>query len=256
MMRFILGLLCVALASNSSASDAKAFVTEVLDQDTMGWTKAFVQLRLTVTPKKGRTKIRALEISGATLEGRTHTLVRFTEPAELAGTAMLLREEPGGSSTQLLYQPAYDKIRPIGTSSKNERFMGTDFNYSDFERRDAEEGLYRFLPDTSCGKSTCRVVEVKAKKGLINGVYGRIEFHIHPKAMTALRTRFFAKNGTTEVKTLTVNRLKKHQGRYVVFAATMKDLQRRSKTRIDVLAIDFDKKFSVANFSEGALRGQ
>ena len=136
-------LLLFLFAPQAQAEDAKAFAQRVLDADAMGWTKAHVTLRLTITDKKKRQKTRALEIKGATLKQRAHTLVRFAEPAELAGTAMLMREEPSGATTQLLYQPTYDKIRPIGASSKNERFMGTDFSYSDFEKRDTDEGIYR-----------------------------------------------------------------------------------------------------------------
>ncbi len=256
MIRFIFGVTVLLGASATAAEDAKAFTKKVLDADAMGWTKAHVSLRLTITDKKKRKKARALEIRGATIDQRAHTLIRFLEPAELAGTAMLMREEKGGSTTQLLYQPAYDKVRPIGAASKGERFMGTDFSYSDFEQRDTNEGLYRFLPDAACGKAQCRVVEIKAKSGLLNKQFGRIELHVHPKAMVPLRTRFFAKDGTTAIKSLTVNRLRKHQGRYVVFAATMKDLRRNSKTRIDVLKIDFKASFSAAHFTETALRGQ
>jgi len=248
--------LSLLLAAPAQAEDARSYVESVLDNDAMGWTKAAVTLRLTVRPKTGRARVRSISIAGATIDKRAHTLVRFTEPAELAGTAMLMREEAGGSTTQLLYQPAYDKIRPIGASSKNERFMGTDFSYADFEKRDTDAGNYKFLPDAKCGKSMCRVVEVTPKKGLLSDRYGRIVFQIHPKAKAPLRTRFFGKDGTTELKTLTVNRLKKHQGRYVVFAATMADLTRGSKTRVDVLKIDFEANFSARDFSESALRGQ
>ena len=256
MIRCLSLIILTFYSAPSGAEDAKAFALKVLDTDAMGWTKARVSLRLTITDKKKRKKVRALEIKGATLNQRAHTLVRFLEPAELAGTAMLMREDPGGSTTQLLYQPAYDKVRPIGASSKNERFMGTDFSYSDFEPRDTQQGVYAFLADATCGKAQCRVVEVKAKSGLLNKEFGRIEFHVHPKAMVPLRTRFFAKDGVTEIKTLTVNRLRKHQGRYVVFAATMKDRKRGSKTRIDVLKIDFNATFTAADFSEAALRDQ
>ena len=246
----------ILLSSPAQAEDAKIFTKRVLDTDAMGWTKAHVKMRLTITDKKNRKKVRALEIKGATLSQRAHTLVRFAEPAELAGTAMLMREEPAGSTTQLLYQPTYDKIRPIGAASKSERFMGTDFSYSDFEKRDTDEGVYTFAADKSCGKAMCRVVEIKPKTGLLNNEFGKIELQVHPKAEVPLRTLFFAKDGKQLIKSMTVNRLRKHQGRYVVFAATMKDMQRVSKTRVDVLNIDFDAKFSAADFSEAALRGQ
>ena len=106
---------------------------------------------------------------------------------------MLMREEPSGATTQLLYQPTYDKIRPIGASSKNERFMGTDFSYSDFEKRDTDEGIYRFGADKACGKATCRVVNVTPEKGLLNNEFGRIEMQVHPKAQVPLRTLFSPK---------------------------------------------------------------
>ena len=249
-------IVLIVMALPPQAEDAAAFAKQVLDADAMGWTKAQVHLRLTLTDAKKKRKTRALQISGATIDSRAHTLVRFSEPAELAGTAMLMREEVGGSTTQLLYQPTYDKIRPIGASSNNERFMGTDFSYADFEKRNASDGFYRFLPDVTCGKAQCRVLELRAKKGLVSDRFGRLEFHIHPKAKVPLRTLFFAKDGKTKIKTLTVNRLRKQQGRYVVFAATMKDLLRGSKTRIEVLSIDFEHRFGAVDFSESALRGQ
>ena len=102
----------------------------------------------------------------------------------------------------------------------------------------------------------CRVVEIRPKNGLLNNEFGKIELQVHPKAQVPLRTLFFAKDGRKMIKSMTVNRLKKHQGRYVVFAATMKDLQRVSKTRVDVLDINFNAKFAANDFSEAALRGQ
>ena len=115
--------------------------------------------------------------------------------------------------------------------------MGTDFSYSDFEKRDTDEGIYRFGEDKACGKATCRVVNVTPEKGLLNNEFGRIEMQVHPKAQVPLRTLFFAKDGKTLVKSMTVNRLRKHDVPTLVFAATMKDLKRASK-RADVLAID------------------
>jgi hypothetical protein len=250
-------LLTTLIWSASPVADsAAALIKKTFANDAMGWTEAHVFLRLTITDRKGKVRIRGLEIRGATLDKRTHTLVRFTEPAELAGTALLLRQERDGSTTQLLYQPAYDKVRPIAAASKQDRFMGTDFSYADFERRDPDEAVYRFLPDAACGKAICSVVEARAPKDLLKGGFERIEFEVHPKALVALRSRFYDPGTKTATKSMTVNRLRKHQGRYVVFAATMKDLKRGSKTRIDILSIDYKRSFSFADFSESALRGQ
>ena len=256
MTTFTALLTMLILTANPAPDSAAELIQKTLAGDAMGWTEAHVFLRLTITDRKGKVRTRGMEIRGATLDKRAHTLVRFTEPAELAGTALLLREERDGTTTQLLYQPAYDKVRPIAASSKKDRFMGTDFSYADFERRNADEAVYKFLADASCGKARCSVVEARASKGLLKGGFARIEFDIHPKALVALRSRFYAAESQTAAKSMTVNRLRKHQGRYVVFAATMKDMKRGSKTRIDILSIDFKRSFSFADFSESALRGQ
>ena len=187
-------LLLLAPPLATPATDARSYVQGFYESDSMGWTRARAGLRLTVYPKSGRPRVRGLSIHGSSIEGRTHTLVRFTEPAELAGTAMLVRQEADGTTTQLMYQPAYDKVRPVATTSRNQRFMGTDFSYADFEARKLDAALYKFLADRACGKAACRVVEAIPKPGS-KSVYGRVVFEIHPKAKVPLRTRFFA---TTE----------------------------------------------------------
>ena len=128
--------------------------------------------------------------------------------------------------------------------------MGTDYS-SDFEKRDTDEGIYRFGTDKACGKATCRVVNVTPEKGLLNNEFGRIEMQVHPKAQVPLRTLFFAKDGKTLVKSMTINRLRKHQGRYVVFAATMKDLN-APRRRAWTCSPSTSMRSSAKDFSEAA----
>jgi hypothetical protein len=252
MLIAVLTLLTASVPSQPTG-DARAYIKSFYESDSMGWSRARATLRLTVYPKSGRPRLRGLSIHGASIDGRTHTLVRFTEPVELAGTAMLVRQETDQTTTQLMYQPAYDKVRPVATTSRQERFMGTDFSYADFEARRLDDGQYKFLADRACGKAKCKVVEATPKPGS-NPTYGRVVFEVHPKAKVPLRTRFFGLDGRTEVKTLTVNKLKKHQGRWVVFKATMKDLVAGSKTKLEILAIDFEHPSTPADFSTDALR--
>jgi len=245
------------LATPASAnSDAAAFMSNVLAHDAMGFSgTAEVDLRLTIRSPRGNLSRRRLQIISASLEGRQHTLVRFLAPAELAGTGMLLRDEADGSSTQLMYQPSYDKIRPIASSSRSDRFMGTDFSYSDLEGGEASDSKHRYLADGACGKATCKQVESTPSPSRIKSTgYGRIISLIHPKALVPMRTRFFARDGKTEVKVLTVKKLKKVDGRWMVTKAVMKDLKRGSATQMEMLKLDRNKSFGADRFTEKSLR--
>ena len=143
-------LLLFLFAPQAQAEDAKAFAQRVLDADAMGWTKAHVTLRLTITDKKKRQKKRALEIKGATLKQRAHTLVRFAEPAELAGTAMhAMKNRAARPLSFCTNRPL--KSAPSAHRRRTSALWGPT-SYSDFEKRDTDEGIYRFGADKACGK--------------------------------------------------------------------------------------------------------
>ena len=243
-------------ASVATTTDASAFMSKVLAHDAMGFSgTAEVDIRLTIRSPRGTLSRRRLQIISANLESRQHSLVRFLAPAELAGTGMLLRDEADGSSTQLMYQPSYDKIRPIASSSRSDRFMGTDFSYSDLEGADADDSKHRFLPDQKCGKAMCKQVEsIPSPARVKSAGYGRIVSLIHPDALVPMRTRFFGSNGKTEMKVLTVKKPKKVDGRWMVTKAVMKDLKRGSATQMEMLKLDRAKTFGADRFTEKALR--
>ena len=239
------------------STDAAVFMNKVLAHDAMGFSgTAEVDIRLTIRSPRGSLNKRRLQIISSTLQGRQHSLVRFLAPAELAGTGMLLRDEVDGSSTQLMYQPSYDKIRPIASSNRSDRFMGTDFSYSDLEGSDSKDSHHRFLPDQKCGKALCKQVESKpmSKERVKSTGYGRVVSLIHPTALVPMRTRFFGPDGKTELKVLTVKKLKKVDGRWMVTKAVMKDLKRGSATQMEMLKLDRNKSFGAERFTEKALR--
>ena len=74
-------LLLFLFAPQAQAEDAKAFAQRVLDADAMGWTKAHVTLRLTITDKK-TPEDAALEIKGATSSSvRTRSFGSLNPPS-------------------------------------------------------------------------------------------------------------------------------------------------------------------------------
>ena len=169
---------------------------------------------------------------------------------------MLLRDEADGSSTQLMYQPSYDKIRPIASSNRSDRFMGTDFSYSDLEGSDSKDSHHRFYRTKSVARRFVNKSRVNPRaKSVLNQLATAALFPlIHPTALVPMRTRFFGPDGKTELKVLTVKKLKKVDGRWMVTKAVMKDLKRGSATQMEMLKLDRNKSFGAERFTEKALR--
>ncbi len=71
-------------------------------------------------------------------------LYRFTAPADLDGTSLLIRENAEGDDDIWLYLPAAGKTRRILSSSKKDAFLGTEFAYVDLMTQRVERFSHRF----------------------------------------------------------------------------------------------------------------
>lgn len=98
------------------------------------------------------------------ISGNTKTLINFTEPSEIKGTALLSWNQ-GDSKDQWLYIPANRKLQRIASGSKKSYFMGTDFTYADLDGEIRSENDYQCLKQLSCqnGKSNCYQIEATPK---------------------------------------------------------------------------------------------
>ena len=63
------------------------------------------------------------------------TVVVFNGPPAVRGTAFLQFDHRDRDAEQWLYLPELRRVRKITSSSKNDKFMGTDFSYRDLEAR-------------------------------------------------------------------------------------------------------------------------
>jgi outer membrane lipoprotein-sorting protein len=86
-----------------------------------------VVMDVQVVDHRGNSADRTLEIWQ---KGGEQRLVRYTAPARLAGTALLV---PDGD-TVYLYMPAYGRARRVVGERRNDAFLGTDFSVEDLSR--------------------------------------------------------------------------------------------------------------------------
>lgn len=77
--------------------------------------------------------MRSRTMNNYQLEGDVdRSLIQFTEPADIRGTAFLLLDDQSNNQEDMyLYLPALGGVRKISGSQKNGSFVGSDLTYSD-----------------------------------------------------------------------------------------------------------------------------
>ncbi|HJN75992.1 MAG TPA: outer membrane lipoprotein-sorting protein [Myxococcota bacterium] len=114
----------LALALADEAGDA---LLAKVDAANNAGDDAHLVLDVVVTDDKGESAQRTLEIWQ---KGDDKRLVRYTEPARLAGIGLLV---PDGE-TVYVYLPAYGRPKRVVGDQRSDAFMGTDFSIDDLSR--------------------------------------------------------------------------------------------------------------------------
>jgi predicted RND superfamily exporter protein len=86
-------------------------------------------------------------------------LVRFTAPADIKGTAILLVEHAAADDDMWLYLPALSKVRRLSAANKKDSFVGTDFSYADVLGLKPEQWTHKLIGDETVDGVPCFVIE-------------------------------------------------------------------------------------------------
>ncbi len=121
-----LAVLLICLAAPAWATDGAAVLAKV-DAAAARAADATLTMDVTVHDGRGGTATRVLKIWQ---KGDDLRLVKFLEPARIAGTGLL----SDADGTLHLYLPAYGKTRRVVGSGRGDAFVGTDFSMDDLAR--------------------------------------------------------------------------------------------------------------------------
>ncbi len=121
---------------------------------------ATTEITMTIINDKGRERVRKLlSWTMYNEDGTRRQLMRFTQPADIAGTGFLSIENKGKEDDNWLYLPAIRKSRRISGSDKKDSFVGTDFSYEDLEPEKLAHFIYKRLKEETIDGIKTWVVE-------------------------------------------------------------------------------------------------
>lgn len=241
----------VAAYADDAALTADAIAAKVVRTDTVSWEGARTHVRMVLTEANGGKKERVMDVIARRDRGLTQTLVRFSAPQDIAGTALLMLDRGKDQTEQYVYLPGLKRTRRIAGREREGSFMGSDFSYADMQRVDAHYATNKRLPDEKIGNEDAFVIESSLRKDAPVS-YGKVVTWIRKSDYIALRTRFYDRDDKL-VKTLYSRRVREVEGKPVVVEARMQNQQTNHITELFIDTIERRDDLTEANFTPAAL---
>jgi hypothetical protein len=100
------------------------------DLTVVGSMQATISLK--ITERNGTTRNRTIEMTTKSFsDGLEKRFIKFIEPADVRGTAMLIVDNKNASDEIWIYLPALKKTRRISSSENSKSFMSSEFSNAD-----------------------------------------------------------------------------------------------------------------------------
>lgn len=209
------------------------------------------QGRMELIDKNSNTRVRDFLIYRKDQGLLSKQVVRFTSPADIAGTAFLSIEQDGGETEQILYLPALKRTRRIVSTQKGNSFVNTDFTYEDMERRGVDGWDHQIVSLVKIGAYECYVLESIPGQS-IKTEYSLIKSWVAKDINVPMLVEFYDKKNRL-YKKYEVNKLEKIKQVWTEIEVTMFDLVNNHKTLMKFKNIDYDSGLSDGIFTERSL---
>jgi hypothetical protein len=252
---FAMALLALTSLSVAQADDADLsaddIAAKIVRSDAFAWDGARTKVRMMLIDPGGEKRERAMDVMGRRKAGLFESVVRFSAPQDIAGTAFLMLDRGKEQSEQYIYLPGLKRTRRIVGREREGSFMGSDFSYADMQRVDAKFAKHKRLPDEKLGDDTVYVIESTISPDAPVS-YGKVTTWIRKTDYIALRTRFYDRSGKLS-KTLYSRRVKEVDGKPVVVEARMQNQTNNHVTELYIDSIERRDDLSDSNFTPASL---
>ncbi len=236
--------LLAPLAATSAEAITGDEVLAKVDGNESGTSDSFVRMRMVIVDEDGNEKVREATVKQKGTEKR---IFKFQAPADMKGVGVLALED----DVMYVYMPAFRKVRRLASSAKNDSFMGSDFTYEDMGALTFGE-KYDVTAVKDDGES--KVLTLTPKKGK-DSAYSKLEMWVRTSDWAHTRVDYWIeKSGKLERRMLRSDIRPDKKGRPVAWRMEVTDLEKGSKTRVEILEMKTDNGFADREFSQRYLK--
>ena len=224
----------LASAASAQAQDAKALLTQM--KATLEPAKSSARtVKLTVSGDGSSSEVILGQARGA-VGGGKQVLTVVLAPADLRGTAYLVKEEPQSDNDRLwLYIPAIGRVREVVSPEAYSAFLNSDYTYSDLGFINLRAKLGPVKQETVNG-AKANVIETVPPS---SWYYSKIVSSIAPDTSLPLDRKFFDPAGRLW-KDETFSSVAVIDGVPTVMTTTMNDIQSKNTSKLEVQDVKYN----------------
>ncbi len=187
---------------------------------------------LKIYDAKGRERVRQTVTATKEFDGVTKTIVKFTAPADVKGTSMLIYDYEKKDDDMWIYLPALRKTRRIVSSEKGKNFMGSEFSNADMSKPNIDNFSYKILSTEIYAGKACWKIETTCNNEDIedeNGYSKKISW-IEKESFLCHKIEFYDIDGELhKIQTIKEYR-KQNSGKYFAFYMEKENMQNGRKS--------------------------
>ena len=242
-------LMVLAVTTLHAADDPRQIVAESQKRSTAASERYEGSLR--VVDAKGKVADKRWMFVRIGSHGNSKAVLRFTEPAEVKGVALLIVNHPERASDQWMWVPSLQRDRRIALQDRSTRFFGTDFSFEDLEERDVDQYNYRLVGDETVDGAACWHIESTPSEKKISQ-YTKSELWVRKDNYVFAQVESFVKDQV--VRRLKYSDFVQLQGIWTARRLEMHDLRRNSRTILTLEKLQYNVPLKDDDFTLQALR--
>ncbi|MEM7011263.1 MAG: outer membrane lipoprotein-sorting protein [Verrucomicrobiota bacterium] len=161
----IISVAAIALPSihfGETAEEKGYAIAARSDRSDRGFGDSEVDLQMILKTKSGRSTTRELEIKTLELSDEKigdKSLVVFSKPRDVNGTALLSHAKILDPDDQWLYLPALKRVKRISSVNKSGPFVGSEFAFEDLTAQELGKYDYKYIEEGEAGGLKCDVIQ-------------------------------------------------------------------------------------------------
>ena len=155
-------LIAFLLAAYALAQDPRQIIEEVQRRNRSQSQR--YEGTLTVVSAKSRVAEKRWRFERIGSFGESKSVLRFIEPPEVRGVALLIHNHKDRSSDQWMWTPELQRDRRIALQDRSTRFFGTDFSFEDLEERDVDQFDFKLLGEEKLDGKDCWKLESRPRQ--------------------------------------------------------------------------------------------
>ena len=224
------------------------------DRSDRGFGDSAVDLQMILRNAAGKEStrqlfIRTLEVPDEDVGDKS--LIVFSEPADIDGTALLSHAKIRDPDDQWLYLPALKRVKRISSVNKSGPFVGSEFAFEDFTALELNKYDYKYLRSEPCGDLTCDVIE-RYPRYEHSGYTKQISW-IDTEVYQVRQVEFYDRRDDV-LKTLTLTDYRAYGDWWRAHRFEMVNHQTGKSTDLVYADYDFGVELAEGDFVKGALQ--